>query len=97
MNQTTVTVKNHDFEQVLLSNTEMCYSVALALTRNPGRALSLAKETLLWAWPLGEGEWDAGGIKRTLLSELRGRYMRSYRVARVRPASGRQQLQEVGI
>ena len=97
MNETRTAAKELDFEQVLLSNTEMCYLVALALTHNPGWALALAKETLLWAWSLGEGDWDAGGIKRTLLSELRGRYMRRYRVVRVRRASGRTQLQEAGI
>lgn len=97
MNRATTTANDPDFEQVLLSNAEMCYSVALALTRNPGRALALAKETLLWAWHLDGGEWDAGGIKRKLLSELRGRYMRRYRVAPVQSASGRRQLQEAGI
>jgi len=66
------------FEQVLLSYTEMCYSVALALTRNPDRAQDLTRNVLMWAWHLrgsADGEKD---IKKKLLIALRKTFLKDY-------------------
>ena len=91
MKRTTAT-NDLDFEQTLLFHVELCYSVAFALTRDPDRALVLAKETLQWAWQRGERMADTGSLKMSLLSELRGRYRRNCRAVRNRPASGRKPL-----
>ena len=85
-----------NFEQALMSHVEMCYSVALALTKSPKRAAELARETLSWAWQSNGGAWDAHSMKMALMSDLRDRYLHHDRIARHRPASRRQQLQEVG-
>lgn len=66
------------FEQVLLSHTEMCYSVALALTRNPDRARDLTRNVLTWAWHLrssADGEKD---VKKKLLIALRKGFLKNY-------------------
>lgn len=89
--------KGPDFEQVLLSHVGMCYSVALALTRNPNRAAELSKEVLSRAWQCNAGAWDANSLKMALLSELRARYLRQSRITRRRPASREEQLQEAGV
>jgi len=60
-----------NFERVLLSHVEMCYSVALALTRNPDRAKALARYALTWAWRRCESPDDQKDIKRKLLKVLR--------------------------
>ncbi len=67
-------------EQVLLSHVEMCYSVALALTRDPILGQRLARATLLWAWQrqAAAGELGGGDIKMALLRELRSRFLRDY-------------------
>jgi len=59
------------FEQVLLSHTEMCYSVALALTRNPNRAQDLARRVIIEAWQQGDSTNGRNGIKTKLLTALR--------------------------
>jgi hypothetical protein len=58
----------------------MCYSVALALTRDPILGQRLARATLLWAWQRQAATGDLGGgdIKMALLRELRGRFLRDY-------------------
>ena len=88
MKRTTAT-NDLDFEDTLLLHVELCYSVAFALTRDPDRALVLAKETLQWAWQRGERMADTGSLKMSLLSELRGRYMRNCRGVRNQLVSGR--------
>ena len=73
-----------DVEDVLLSHVEMCYSVALALTRDPARGQRLARETLLWAWRQQATTGSLGGgkdIKMALLSDLRGRFLSDYSAA----------------
>ena len=67
-------------EQVLLSHVEMCYSVALALTRDPILGQRLARATLLWAWQRQATAGDLGGgdVKMALLRELRSRFLRDY-------------------
>jgi hypothetical protein len=66
-------------EQVLLSHVEMCYSVALALTRDPILGQRLARATLLWAWQRQATTGDLGGdVKMALLRELRSRFLRDY-------------------
>ena len=67
-------------EQALLSHVEMCYSVALALTRDPILGQRLARATLLWAWQRQAATGNLGGvdIKMALLRELRGRFLRDY-------------------
>jgi len=96
MDQATTT-KGLDFEQALLSHLEMCYSVALTLTRNMSQALALTKDTLLWAWELDGEPRNAGAMKMALLSELRSRYLRDYKPSRDRAAACGQPLQEVGV
>ena len=66
------------FEQVLLSYAEMCYSVALALTRNPRRAQNLARYVLTWAWHLRDSAHSKKDIKRKLLEVLRERFLQHY-------------------
>jgi len=66
-------------EQVLLSHVEMCYSVALALTRDPILGQRLARATLLWAWQRQATTGDLGGdVKMVLLRELRSRFLRDF-------------------
>ncbi len=66
-------------EQVLLSHVEMCYSVALALTRDPILGQRLARATLLWAWQRQATTGDLGGdVKMALLRDLRSRFLKDY-------------------
>jgi len=66
-------------EQVLLSHVEMCYSVALALTRDAVLAQRLARATVLWAWQRQATTGDLGcDVKMALLSELRSRFLSDY-------------------
>ena len=69
-----------EIERELLSHVELCYSVALALTRDPILGQRLARATLLWAWQRQavSGDLDTGDIKMVLLKELRGRFLRDY-------------------
>jgi DNA-directed RNA polymerase specialized sigma24 family protein len=64
------------FEQVLLSHAEMCYSVALALTRNPEHAQELARRILTGAWQLRDSAAGRKDIKMKLLAALRKRYLK---------------------
>jgi DNA-directed RNA polymerase specialized sigma24 family protein len=66
------------FEQVLLSYTEMCYSVALALTRNPGRAQNLTRNVLTWAWHLRGSTDGEKNIKKKLLIAMRKTFLKDY-------------------
>ena len=63
------------FEQILLSHAEMCYSVALALTRDPDRAQELARHVLTDAWHLRESAEGRAHIKKKLLTGLRQRFL----------------------
>lgn len=67
-------------EQMLLSHVEMCYSVALALTRDPILGQRLARATLLWAWQrqATAGALGGGDIKMALLREMRSRFLKDY-------------------
>jgi DNA-directed RNA polymerase specialized sigma24 family protein len=67
------------FEQVLLSHTDMCYSVALALTRNPDRAQDLTRNVLTSAWHERGGEDGEKQIKKKLLIALRKTFLKDYR------------------
>lgn len=69
------------FEQVLLSHAEMCYSVALALTRNPERAQELARQVLTGAWHLRDSAQSRDNIKKKLLTALRQRFLQDRREA----------------
>ena len=66
------------FEEVLISYTEMCYSVALALTRNPKRAQDLARHVLTWAWHRRDSAHSEKDIKKKLLKVLRDRFLQHY-------------------
>ena len=66
-------------EQALLSHVEMCYSVALALTRNPVDARDLTRETLTWAWHVRNGAQSQLGVKMMLLNALRERFLKDHR------------------
>ena len=63
------------FEQVLLLHTEMCFSVALALTRNPNRAQDLARHVITEAWQQRDSANGRHDIKKELLTALRRRYL----------------------
>ena len=71
-------------EQVLLSHVDLCYSVALALTRDPACGQRLARETLLWAWQrqMEAGPLGGGDIKMALLRDLRSRFLNDFCPAR---------------
>jgi DNA-directed RNA polymerase specialized sigma24 family protein len=74
--------KPESFEETLLSHAEMCYSVALALTRNPERAQELARSVLTGAWHLRDSVQGSEDLKRRLLSALRRSFVKDYREAR---------------
>lgn len=74
------------FEQVLLSYAEMCYSVALALTRDSRQAQELATRALTWAWHRRDSADAARDIKKTLLKALREQFLQHY--ASFRTVSG---------
>ena len=67
-----------EFEKVLLSYVEMCYSVAFALTRNPRRAQELAKYALTRAWHMRDNADGKVNTKRELLQALRERFLQHY-------------------
>ena len=71
-------VQAEAFEEVLFSYAEMCYSVALALTRNPHRAQDLASYALTCAWSLRDTADSEKDIKRKLLKVLRERFLQYY-------------------
>ena len=95
MNDTIMT-KEPNSEQVVLSHLELCYSVALLLTRDVNLALALTKDTLLGALQRKDGSLDSETVKRALMSALRDRYVRDYRIAGGRAASGEQRLPKAG-
>lgn len=66
------------FEQILLDHVNMCYSVALALTRDPYDARELTQEVLTWAWHFRDTENSSAGIKMKLLRALRERSRQQY-------------------
>lgn len=63
-----------EFERALLSYAAMCYSVALALTRNPVVAHCLTRDVLIEAWHLNGYEHGKRDIKKTLLIALREKF-----------------------
>ena len=67
------------FEQILLAHTAMCYSVALALTRDPYQARDLTREVVTCAWGLRDTANAKTRIKTKLLTALRGRFIQHYR------------------
>ncbi|MFA6242990.1 MAG: hypothetical protein WC655_18765 [Candidatus Hydrogenedentales bacterium] len=72
-------VPAESFEQILLSHVDMCYSVALALTRNPSDAIELTRDVVMWAWLRRDSADGGSRIKRKLLSALRERFLQHYR------------------
>jgi DNA-directed RNA polymerase specialized sigma24 family protein len=78
MNRAQQVKQPEEFEQVLLSYAEMCYSVAFALTRNPRRAQDLARYALTWAWHQGDNVDGRTSIKQKLLKALRERFLDHY-------------------
>ena len=66
------------FEEILLSYTDMCYSVALALTRNPRQAQDLATHVLTRAWLRRHRSDSVKDIKKNLLRELREQFLHHY-------------------
>jgi len=78
------------FEQGLLSYTEMCYSVALALTRDSHQAQELATRVLTWACQQRDGAHGGKDTKKRLLRELREQFLQHY--ARFCTVSGKRLL-----
>lgn len=66
------------YEQVLLSYTAMCYSVALALTRNPVDAQCLTRDVLIEIWHLNDHEHSKSDIKKKLLTTMREKFKGDY-------------------
>ena len=75
---TTQTNQSERFEEVLISYSEMCYSVAFALTRNQHRAQDLTRHVLTWAWHRRNSEDGEKDIKMKLLNVLRERFLHHY-------------------
>lgn len=69
------TKRTEDFESLLLSYVEMCYAVALALTRDPELAQDLARYALAWAWQGRNGVDGKRNIKHKLLMAVRENYL----------------------
>lgn len=66
------------FEKALLSYAEMCYSVALTLTRNPVDARYLTRDVLVETWHLNDYAYDKKNIKKRLLTMLRAKFKEDY-------------------
>ena len=79
MNTVKQTKHTEAFEQMLLSYVEMCYAVALTLTRDPYDANTLTREVLEWAWHLRNRANATKNIKMTLLMAMRQRFIENYR------------------
>lgn len=69
----------NELEWILLSYAELCYSVSLALTHNPGNARELSENVLTWAWHRYRHDVDKAVTKQMLLNRLRERYLKYYR------------------
>jgi hypothetical protein len=67
-----------DFEQVVSDYVEMCYRIALTLTRNPDDAQTLALNTLITTCHRYPQPGSTVGIKTILLTALRERYLKYY-------------------
>jgi len=67
--------KTNEFEKVLLEHTEMCYTVALAMTQNRKEARRLTYDVLSWAWQFHTIAGEHTRIKAKLLDELRRRHI----------------------
>ncbi len=72
----------NELEGILLSYAELCYSVSLALTHNPGNARELSENVLTWAWHRYSHDEGKTVTKRELLNRLRERYLKYYRSAK---------------
>lgn len=79
MNRTCHTARTDAFECTLLTYVSMCYSVALALTRDSVSATKLTREVLTWAWQLPADAKNPSNVKSILLTEMRERYLRTQR------------------
>ncbi len=66
------------FEQILFSYVEMCYLVALALTRDPDDARCLTREVLVDTWLLNACVYNKRIIKQKLLTTLRTKFKEGY-------------------
>lgn len=75
------------FEQVLLAHVDMCYAVALSLTRDAYDAQELAQDVLNWAWYFRDTANGTAGMKMKLLRALRERSLQPYASLHVRAPS----------
>lgn len=66
------------FDQLLLSYAKMCFSVALALTRDSRQAQDLATCVLTRAWHQRDSLDGARDIKKKLLKELRELFLQKH-------------------
>jgi DNA-directed RNA polymerase specialized sigma24 family protein len=73
------------YKNALLSNADLCYSVAFTLTRDPDSAHDLARDVLDWAWSLRSSRDASANLKSKLLTMLRRTYLSNYSAGR-RPA-----------
>lgn len=80
-------VQTETFEQVLFDYVDMCYSVALTMTRNPQDARELTRYVMTRAWRRRDSADARTGIKMKLLTAIRERYLQYYRHAPFKPGS----------
>jgi DNA-directed RNA polymerase specialized sigma24 family protein len=86
------------FEEVLLAYVDMCYSVALALTRDAYDARELTQDVMTWAWYFRDTENGTADIKMKLLRALREKSLQRHASLHVRSpaASNRSSRTQAG-
>ncbi len=67
------------FSDALLAHVNLCYGIALKLTKDPLDARHLTMDVITQAWHLRDDSQSIARIKSTLLTTLRARYLEHYR------------------
>jgi RNA polymerase sigma-70 factor (ECF subfamily) len=81
-----MTARSPEFDELVLSHTDMLYAVALKLTRNPADAEDLTQNTILKALRFHQKFQQGSYIKAWLLTILRNTFINDYRRKVRRPA-----------
>lgn len=71
-------IRTESFESILSSHVEMCYAVAIALTRDPVTASHLTRDVITSAWHLRRHASQPSAIKQWLLTKLRETFLEQY-------------------
>lgn len=69
---------SESFENALSSHIEMCYAVAVALTRDPVTASQLTRDVITSAWHHRQRAAQATSIKKWLLTTLRETFLERF-------------------